>query len=338
MFSIMSMVMILVTLLIVGATSIVLGLPADTETANAILKWYDADQSGRIELHEFAVLARDVAVFTAFDADHSGTLDPSELRPALSKLGLAASEAEIRRIVETWDDDEQGAINIVEFSEIVRDLQVFEQFDVDRSGYISTAELRAALSKLGVHLDHKRTQTLLEKYDDDKSGVIEFPEFRKLADDLPNLIGRSKGSFFQMHHFDSAYVHAEDILDGEMHPDFSMMMGHSSTSKKTKGGRSSPTPYGIAVPGATSVFGAAGVDAANAPAPSPALLDGPGFAGAPTGAAATTAAAASNPFDSRMFLSSALAQSQVHNVRTVQLQGQAAAMAPLHVSNSRLKH
>ena len=74
-----------------------LGLPADTETANAILRWYDADESGRIELHEFAVLARDVSVFTSYDKDRSGNLDATELRPALAKLGLAASESEVRR-------------------------------------------------------------------------------------------------------------------------------------------------------------------------------------------------------------------------------------------------
>ena len=38
-----------------------LGLQADTATANAILRWYDHDNSGCIELHEFAVLARDSA-------------------------------------------------------------------------------------------------------------------------------------------------------------------------------------------------------------------------------------------------------------------------------------
>lgn len=32
-----------------------------------MLRWYDGDNSGKIELYEFAVLARDVSVFTAFD-------------------------------------------------------------------------------------------------------------------------------------------------------------------------------------------------------------------------------------------------------------------------------
>jgi Ca2+-binding EF-hand superfamily protein len=105
-----------------------LGLAADTASANAILRWYDHDESGHIELYEFAVLARDVSVFSQFDKDRSGTLDASELKPALSKLGLATNEKEVRRIIKVWDDNGEGCINLLEFAEIVRDLQVFEQF------------------------------------------------------------------------------------------------------------------------------------------------------------------------------------------------------------------
>ena len=286
-----------------------LGLPADTETANSILKWYDADMSGRIELHEFAVLARDVAVFTAFDADHSGTLEASELGPALTKLGLAPSEAEVRRIIDTWDDNEQGSINIVEFSEIVRDLQVFEQFDVDRSGFISTAELRNALSKLGV--DHHKTGLLLAKYDTDKSGAIEFPEFRKLADDLPNLIGRSEGSFFQMHHFDSAYVHAEDILDDGMQ--LGETFGQSSSKKVRDPSRDAPS----------SVFGA--VESSRPPSSGVHCWSG------------DWGRRASNPFDSRSLLASGLQRRGGGGgaVRPVNLQGADVAPA-LHVSGTKL--
>ena len=39
---------------------------------------------------------------------------------------------QVRRILDTWDDNREGAINLLEFSEIIRDLQVFEQFDGTR--------------------------------------------------------------------------------------------------------------------------------------------------------------------------------------------------------------
>jgi hypothetical protein len=105
-----------------------------------------------------------------------------------------------------WDDNESGVINLLEFAEIIRDLQVcalptatpapeaspvaspgtrdpeicraatphntpqvFEQFDLDRSGSISVVELRNALAKLGVQLSHPATRGLLLKYDSDGS-------------------------------------------------------------------------------------------------------------------------------------------------------------------------
>jgi len=261
-----------------------LGIPADTATANAILKWYDHDESGRIELHEFAVLVRDASVFAAYDKDHSGTLEADELLPALAKLGLAASEQEVRMIIATWDDNGSGSINLLEFAEIIRDLQVFEQFDVDRSGFISSAELRVALGKLGVHMSHPETSTLLQKYDTDNSGTIEFSEFRRLAEDLPSMVGRQSDSFFKMHHGDSAYVHAEDVLDEELHLDLDQSFVKSMSKKRGGSGGSSMKSKPTA-----SVLGAAG---AVAPTPT-SVLGGCAVAAKP--------AEASNPFDSRMF-------------------------------------
>ncbi len=289
-----------------------LGIPADTATANAILKWYDHDQSGKIELHEFAVLARDASVFAAYDKDHSGTLDEDELLPALGKLGLAASEHEVRQIIRTWDDNGTGNINLLEFAEIIRDLQVFEQFDVDRSGFISTAELRIALGKLGVHMSHPETQTLLDKYDDDRSGTIEFSEFRRLAEDLPSLVGRSSDSFFRMHGEERAYVHAEDVLDESLHIDLDQSFVKSMSKKKGGGGGSSMGKRGGSVLGAAagappaSVLGGGSVLGGSSGAPPPPPPPPP-----PEG----------NPFDSRMFSVSGTAakRDSVRNVRATRL-------------------
>ena len=182
--------------------------------------------------------------------------------------------------------------------------QVFEQFDVDRSGSISTAELRIALGKLGVHLSHPQTQDLLGKYDDDDSGQIEFPEFRKLAEDLPSLVGREKDSFFRMHHTDSAYVHAEDLLDAELHPDLvdpSFAFDSESVKKRPMEERGQASV--LASSGQTvSILGAA-----DGVLPSP----------------------ASNPFNSRLL------SSEYANVRAANLKNH--QRAPLHQSRSMVR-
>ena len=91
-----------------------LGFQAGTEAVDAIMRWYDHDSSGRIELYEFAIMARDVSVFTAFDSDHAGVLDAAKLRPALAKLGLAASEPEVRRIIDAsrWRSPMFASVNV----------------------------------------------------------------------------------------------------------------------------------------------------------------------------------------------------------------------------------
>jgi calcium-binding protein CML len=165
-----------------------LGIPSDNMQANAVMRWYDADDSGKIELPEFAMLARDIAIFNSFDTDANGALDAGELLPALSKLGLAVAKDEVAAVLNAWDNDGNGTIDLLEFSSLVHDMQVFSSFDHDGSGSIDAKELKGALKKLGVDMNGLDANQLLDKYDTDKGGGIELAEFRQLAEDLPSLV------------------------------------------------------------------------------------------------------------------------------------------------------
>jgi len=81
--------------------------------------------SGTIELSEFAVLARDLRVFAAFDASGDGSLDAAELLPALAHLGLVASAEVAARVLAAWDEDNSESIDLAEFSSLVSDIRVF---------------------------------------------------------------------------------------------------------------------------------------------------------------------------------------------------------------------
>ena len=96
--------------------------------------------SGTIGLSEFAVLARDLRVFIAFDrsgdgrciqsaracplhlaadalrAPPRGSLDSAELLPALAHLGLVASADVAARVLAAWDEDNSQTIDLAEFS------------------------------------------------------------------------------------------------------------------------------------------------------------------------------------------------------------------------------
>ena len=114
--------------------------------------------------------------------------DAGELLPALSKLGLAVAKDEVAAVLNAWDNDGNGTIDLLEFSSLVHDMQVFSSFDHDGSGSIDAKELKGALKKLGVDMNGLDANQLLDKYDTDKGGGIELAEFRQLAEDLPSLV------------------------------------------------------------------------------------------------------------------------------------------------------
>ena len=54
----------------------------------------------------------------------------------------------------------------------------FNKYDKNRSGKLDHKELRSALKTVGLQMDSKQSQALLDKYDRDGSGEMEFAEFQ----------------------------------------------------------------------------------------------------------------------------------------------------------------
>ena len=91
-----------------------------------------------------------VKTFQRYDTDSSGSIDMEELRNALRKLGLRAGALEAGNILRRYDADESGTIELCEFAVLVRDLQVYAEFDGDCNGAIDAQELYVAFGKLGL--------------------------------------------------------------------------------------------------------------------------------------------------------------------------------------------
>lgn len=160
-----------------------LGLEARTNQAEAILKQYDSG-TGVIEVRAFTALVRDIQLLYAFDKDGSGTLSAEELVPALRSLGLETSARHARLILQAWDADNSGRLDLVEFASLVKSMQAFRKFDRDRSGTIEVSELRDALRMLGIRTGTDLADSLLARYDVDGNGTIELHEFAILARDI----------------------------------------------------------------------------------------------------------------------------------------------------------
>lgn len=137
-----------------------LGLDVDLEQVAQILRRFDVDNSGSINLLELSSLVRTSQAFLRYDVDHNGSIDVDELRDALRKLGLRAGTLEAQTLFRRYDADASGTIDLAEFAVLVADLQLFASFDTNSDGSIDAAELGCALSQLG--LKHPASESAVE--------------------------------------------------------------------------------------------------------------------------------------------------------------------------------
>ena len=198
---------------------------------------YDRNGNGLLELAEFMQLASELgglqasgpgqysgeqpagrgqrgwsdsdvrAAFRRFDANNSGKLDYKELRAALRGLGVDVDEREAVRVLQDYDEDCNGLMDLREFSRLVRQLQPrrgggfgggggggsrlrhtdaqikasFLRHDTNHSGKLDFKELRAALRDLGVRSDEREAVRILQEHDRNGNGLLELSEFTTLV-------------------------------------------------------------------------------------------------------------------------------------------------------------
>jgi len=108
--------------------------------------------------------------FNAVDQDRSGQIDYKELQRALVNGNWSNfSEEACRMMVDMFDRDKTGQINLQEFSSLFGYINqwkaLFEGIDRDRSGYIENAELTQAFNQMGYRFTPTFIQNVLAKYD-----------------------------------------------------------------------------------------------------------------------------------------------------------------------------
>ncbi|MEJ1282355.1 penta-EF hand domain containing 1 [Cricetulus griseus] len=107
--------------------------------------------------------------FQSVDADHSGYISLKELKQALVNSNWSSFNDETcLMMINMFDKTKSGRIDVVGFSALWKFLQqwksLFQQYDRDRSGSISPAELQQALSQMGYNLSPQFTQLLVSRY------------------------------------------------------------------------------------------------------------------------------------------------------------------------------
>ncbi|KAM4052367.1 centrin-3 [Anomaloglossus baeobatrachus] len=97
-----------------------------------ILKDYDSEATGRISFEDFnevvtdLILDRDpqeemMKAFKLFDDDDSGRISLRNLRRVARELGENMTDEELRSMIEEFDKDGDGEINLQEFISIMTD-------------------------------------------------------------------------------------------------------------------------------------------------------------------------------------------------------------------------
>jgi Ca2+-binding EF-hand superfamily protein len=122
--------------------------------------------------------------FQAIDKDRSGSLSAMELM-SIQFNGRNISLGVANCLVKMVDQDQSDSVSFWEYVAlhmfIMQVQQAFVNADFDRSGRISLNEISTALAGLGFQLEPLLVRQLLMKFDDTKSGNIDFAGFLAMA-------------------------------------------------------------------------------------------------------------------------------------------------------------
>jgi len=131
--------------------------------------------------------------FKAADSSGNGEIDLEELKSALVALGLAdVSSEEAARIFQDVDVDNSGYLTYEEFREVASKIAEKEEgraaeqhrhgVDENGDGSIDLQEMWDALEALGIEMSEAQVEMLWQKCDADGSGELDITEFGKAVD------------------------------------------------------------------------------------------------------------------------------------------------------------
>jgi len=129
-------------------------------------------------------------LFDSIDTDHSKTISVDEFCNACHKLSLTVTDETIKDFLKSSSN---GSVTFDHFCDYYLHKlgQVFNHFDLDKSGEISASELGAVFQKLGVTLSDRELHVIISQADKDANGEVNFTEFCEFFATLPSPDVRS---------------------------------------------------------------------------------------------------------------------------------------------------
>lgn len=126
--------------------------------------------------------------FDLFDTDGGGSIDPKELKAAMTSLGFEAKNQTIYQMISDLDADGSGTIEFPEFLNMMTarmsdkdsrdDIEkVFKLFDDEKLNHITIKNLRRVAKELGETMDDNELLEMIERADSDGDGIVTFEDF-----------------------------------------------------------------------------------------------------------------------------------------------------------------
>merc|ERR1711907_235389 len=129
--------------------------------------------------------------FAMFDINGDGTIELSELKQVMRKLGQNPTEDELKEMISSVDDNGDHEVDFEEFLVLMKSRiehddpekelkDAFAVFDTDGSGSIDRKELKRLMKKLGQALSEAEVDAMMDEVDANGDGEISYEEFKTM--------------------------------------------------------------------------------------------------------------------------------------------------------------
>ncbi|CAK9158741.1 unnamed protein product [Ilex paraguariensis] len=129
-------------------------------------------------------------VFHRFDGDNDGKISASELRAYFASIREYMSHEEAQAVIDELDTDGDNLIDFEDFMRLMKkegedeDIKAaFQTFEFEGSGRITAESLQTVLSKLGDSKSYDDCAAMIQVYDTDGTGDLDYCEFQQMMMD-----------------------------------------------------------------------------------------------------------------------------------------------------------
>lgn len=131
-----------------------------------------------------------LAAFNHFDTDGSGSIDMSELGVAMKSLGFEPRKDDLKAMLGSMDDDENGTINFEEFLSMMTIKisesaskkeceKAFRLLDPKETGFLTLENFQDIVTSSGEPLTDEEVKLMFQDADIDGDGKLSFHNFQE---------------------------------------------------------------------------------------------------------------------------------------------------------------